>query len=160
VDPNFIVEMSHIQAMGDEKHAHSHWTNGVPVSEIVDAIKRHTAQIEIGEYLDPDTGIPHSTHIANNCMYLSYYLRNMEVYRPFFDLPFAVGNRGMADTRVPGKIAPGRVGEILGRSGGIVQDTKITGRVGRPHDLAPGSVPHGGSGPDRSDMAQAGGQQE
>lgn len=124
IDPNFLIELAHLQEIGDEKHQDHHWTNGVSVSKMVDAIKRHVAAIERGEHIDPDTGLPHATAIGCNAMYLSFYTRNMSTYRPFFDLPFADGNLNVADERVPGRYAAGSVNQALARSDGVIREAK------------------------------------
>lgn len=152
LDPDFLIELAHLQEIGDEKHKDHHWRDGVSVSAMVDAIKRHTQSIERGEYIDPDTGIPHSSAIACTCMYISFYTRNLSTYRPFFDLPFAGGHSNLAKERVPGSYAEGSVNQAFTRSSGTIRETERSrGTSGRLSDH-PGSILHGEGGPGESDM--------
>lgn len=160
LDPEFLVEMAHLQGIGDDKHPDCHWTNGVSVSELVDAIKRHTQAIERGEHFDPETKVPHSTNIACCCMYLSHYIRNYSTYRPFFDLPFAKGYSTMADDRIPGSYTSGRVDQVLGRSSGTFQESEGPGRDSGSADLVPGFMPYDKDRPDESLMEEARDKQE
>lgn len=40
---------------------------GVEMSTYVSAIKRHLAAVHRGEWIDPESGVPHLAHIAASC---------------------------------------------------------------------------------------------
>lgn len=88
IDPDFVDAMARVQAAGDEKHANHHWTEGVPFSAVIGAVKRHVADIERGEEIDLETGEQHAAHAANGLMYIHHFLSNPEQYGSFDDRPY------------------------------------------------------------------------
>ena len=88
LDPAFIEALSARQAIGDEKHRNSHWTQGVSVTKILGGIKRHVSAIEQGEYFDRDDAGQHAVAAACGLMYIFYYVRFDERYQQFFDQQF------------------------------------------------------------------------
>lgn len=87
VDPDFVDGMAHVLDFGNAKHGHMNWQQGVPISEVVSAVKRHIAAIERGEHLDPETGRPHTCHAASGLMYIEWYHR-VGMYDQLNDLPY------------------------------------------------------------------------
>jgi NTP pyrophosphatase (non-canonical NTP hydrolase) len=75
VDPNFIEMIAGALGEGERKYSGPAWKQGLKFSRILDAARRHTAAIEKGEDIDPDSGYPHSAHVAC-CMMMYEYLRS------------------------------------------------------------------------------------
>lgn len=73
IDPDFSESMAKVLNLGENRYGVGNWKLGLKYSEVLDALKRHTAAIERGEDIDPDTGEPHATSIACNAMFLNWY---------------------------------------------------------------------------------------
>lgn len=79
IDPDFSESMAKVLNLGENRYGVGNWKLGLKYSEVLDALKRHTAAVERGEDVDPDTGEPHATSIACNAMFLNWYQsRHME----------------------------------------------------------------------------------
>lgn len=50
--------------------ARSNWDNGLVLSEVLDSLMRHVGQMQEGEWLDVESGLPHIGHIQANAMFL------------------------------------------------------------------------------------------
>jgi hypothetical protein len=138
LDPKFLEGMSWVQAIGDKKHADHHWKDGVSVREILDGIKRHTAAIERGEYIDDESKLNHAYHIACGAMYIAHYCRDSERYREFFDQPFGgppISNFEVGGQRPSGTYATGHPGETVGGNSGVVQESLRPGGTSRRRDI-------------------------
>jgi hypothetical protein len=54
-----------VMSFGAERYGPWNWrASGVDVATYISAIKRHLAAIHNGEWLDPDSGLPHMAHVA------------------------------------------------------------------------------------------------
>lgn len=137
--PHFLDEMAHLQEYGDVKHEGlNHWTNGVPITELLDAIKRHTAAIEMGEINDGETGRSHTAAIGLCAMYIFYYTRNSGQYSEFFTLVYARSDaisNFLADGSIPEPNSPRCPGEVPGGGGGDLQESMRRGS-GRLNDTS------------------------
>lgn len=49
---------------GADKYAPDNWRGNMNVDKYLDAIQRHAQRIREGEWIDPDSGEPHVSHIA------------------------------------------------------------------------------------------------
>ena len=52
----------------------NNWKKGMPVSEVMESLMRHTFSLLRGEINDPESGKPHIGHIMCNAMFISYLL--------------------------------------------------------------------------------------
>lgn len=149
IDPEFVEEMSRVQALGDQKHVDHHWLDGVSVSEILGAIKRHVASIEKGDFLDAETGYSHAAHAACGLMYIAHYGRNYGRYAQFFDLLYqrpAEAGRGVGGPRISHAESEWLLNQALRGNSGAFCGPERGGTSGR---TAPntGSIPLDGDRP-------------
>ena len=76
VDPSFLEELGKVLGFGAKKYAEHNWRLGLKVSRIIAATYRHLGAINNGEDIDPESGLPHTGHLACCTMFLSWTLRN------------------------------------------------------------------------------------
>lgn len=76
LDPLFVEGTAHVAQFGESKYGKSNWKKGLTQTRIINAIRRHLAQIEKGEDLDDESGFHHAYHIAWGCQVLAYQHRN------------------------------------------------------------------------------------
>ena len=76
LDPLFVEGTAHVSQFGEQKYGKSNWKKGLTQTRIINAIRRHLAQIEKGEDLDDESGFHHAYHIAWGCQVLAYQHRN------------------------------------------------------------------------------------
>ena len=76
LDPLFVEGTARVSQFGEQKYGKSNWKKGLTQSRIINAIRRHLAQIEKGEDLDDESGFHHAYHIAWGCQVLAYQHRN------------------------------------------------------------------------------------
>lgn len=74
VHPDFIAAIAKVLEEGEKKYSFMNW-EALGFSRVIDALKRHTAEIEKGKDVDEESKIPHAAHIAANCMFLFYWLQ-------------------------------------------------------------------------------------
>ena len=73
--PHFAEDLARQLGVGENRYGAGNWKKGLQISEVLDSLKRHTAALERGEEVDPDTGLHHSVAITSNAMFLHYYHR-------------------------------------------------------------------------------------
>jgi hypothetical protein len=88
VSPDFIRDVALCLEMGEDKHRDHHYRDGVSVSQVLAAIKRHIAAIERGEYYDSDSELQHAVCATSGLMILHHFTKNYTGYAEFFDQPF------------------------------------------------------------------------
>lgn len=76
LDPLFVEGTARVAQFGESKYGISNWKKGLTQTRIINAIRRHLAQIEKGEDLDDESGFHHAYHIAWGCQVLAYQHRN------------------------------------------------------------------------------------
>ena len=76
LDPLFMEGTARVLRSGEQKYGKSDWKKGMTQTRIINAIRRHLAQIEKGEDLDDESGFHHAYHIAGGCQFLAYQHRN------------------------------------------------------------------------------------
>jgi hypothetical protein len=87
VNPDFLDDLARKLQLGEEKHKDHHYRNGVSVTKLLSAMKRHIQSIERGEYYDEDE-LQHTTAVAAGAMMLHWMIQNHTGYAEYFDQPF------------------------------------------------------------------------
>ena len=69
-----VEAVAKVMTFGAKKYAPDGWKS-VPnaVDRYNSAMLRHMAALQGGELIDPDSGLPHSDHVACNALFLSYF---------------------------------------------------------------------------------------
>lgn len=75
IDARFKEELAMLLTLGGFKYDFDNWRKAT-LKEVVryrDALERHLNKRDLGEYIDKDTGLPHTICIAFNAMALHYF---------------------------------------------------------------------------------------
>ena len=69
-----VEAVAKVMTFGAKKYAPDGWKS-VPnaVNRYNSAMLRHMTALQGGELIDPDSGLPHSDHIACNALFLSHF---------------------------------------------------------------------------------------
>jgi len=70
---NAITEVAKVMTFGAKKYAPNGWKSLEDTNRYVDALLRHIAALDMGETLDPETGLPHIAHVACNALFLTHF---------------------------------------------------------------------------------------
>lgn len=76
IDLESFADTAKVLEFGAAKYARDNWKLGLPVTSILDSTLRHISAIQRGEFLDPESGLPHHGHLGCNIMFLSYVMRH------------------------------------------------------------------------------------
>lgn len=81
IDPYAMTQIGWVLMHGVEKYGAHNWRGGISYSRLIDASLRHLTAINAGENVDPETGLPHSAHLACCAIFLTWMMQ----YRPDMD---------------------------------------------------------------------------
>jgi hypothetical protein len=81
IDFDSLEDMVKVLEFGANKYSADNWKKGLPRTEIIESLLRHTFAYLQGEDNDKDSGLSHTGHILCNAMFLSY----MHKYNPKSD---------------------------------------------------------------------------
>ena len=70
LDLNSMKHGVQVLEFGANKYSRNNWKKGMPITQILDSMLRHIAAIQSGEWLDPESGLPHIGHIQCNALFL------------------------------------------------------------------------------------------
>lgn len=74
LEPYAIEQVAKVFSLGAVKYAPYDWLmGGMPYSKMLASLKRHINAFEMGEDLDPETGLHHMAHAAWNALGIVSY---------------------------------------------------------------------------------------
>lgn len=76
VDFESLEVMVRVLEFGEKKYSRDNWKHGLKTTEIIESLLRHVFAVLRGEYIDTESGLPHTGHILSNAMYLEYMMNN------------------------------------------------------------------------------------
>jgi hypothetical protein len=85
VDFKSLEPMVEVLEFGAKKYAPNNWKKGMPVSEVVESMLRHTFSLLSGESHDKESLIHHIGHIQCNAMFIAYILRERPEFNDLTD---------------------------------------------------------------------------
>lgn len=66
-----LLETAKVFGFGAEKYAKHNWRKGIPLTRILDGVMRHCIELQKGNDIDPESGLPHAAHaIAGLMMFM------------------------------------------------------------------------------------------
>jgi hypothetical protein len=65
--------VARVMEFGAKKYDRDNWKKGLSPTSILDSMARHISAYLDGQYIDPDSGLPHIDHIACNALFLGYH---------------------------------------------------------------------------------------
>lgn len=78
LDADALTGIAQVLTFGAQKYAAHNWREGISNSRLVAALLRHLFSIMRGEYIDPESGLPHIDHVGCCWMFLSNNMKNRE----------------------------------------------------------------------------------
>lgn len=73
IDPNFTEEVAMVFKLGAEKYGDFNYKKGLNISEVLEALERHTLDLKRGKDIDAESNRHQTAHIAA-CAQMLYYL--------------------------------------------------------------------------------------
>jgi hypothetical protein len=68
---NALAGIAQVLEDGTKEYGRRNWKKGLPFTEIIDSLMRHTTAFNNGEDLDPKSGRHHAYHIGCNALFLA-----------------------------------------------------------------------------------------
>jgi len=85
VDFKSLEPMVEVLEYGCIKYSPNNWKQGMPASEVLESMLRHTFSLLNGESKDIESHIDHVGHIQCNAMFLAYILREKPEFNDLTD---------------------------------------------------------------------------
>lgn len=70
VPPSLSLEVAEVLTYGAKKYKPNNWRKVRSRERYISALERHLCALKSGEEIDPESGLPHATHIACNAAFL------------------------------------------------------------------------------------------
>lgn len=78
--PHALEGVCEVFEYGSHKYSRLNWQKGLPYTQVLDSLLRHTAAFANGENLDPESGLPHVDHMLCNVLFLSEFTRTRQEF--------------------------------------------------------------------------------
>lgn len=75
LDSDALEGLAKVLTFGAKKYAAHNWRGGLSYSRLLAALLRHTFAILRGEFIDPESGLPHVDHVGCCWMFLSSMMK-------------------------------------------------------------------------------------
>ena len=75
IDPWFSEDTAKVLTMGALKYTEDNWKLNTDIKRYIGALERHLNEIKKGEFIDDESKLQHTAHIACNAMFLHYMIR-------------------------------------------------------------------------------------
>jgi len=85
VDFSCFEDMVRVLEFGTKKYDRDNWKKGLPMRAQCESMMRHLIALMNGEVNDPETGLPHWSHIQCNTMFMDHTMKHH--HEKFNDLP-------------------------------------------------------------------------
>lgn len=72
--PDVIWALAQLMTVNELKYPDRNWEKGMPLSDVIASLERHTLALKAGEDIDPTDNQPHAVKIMWNGMALAAYL--------------------------------------------------------------------------------------
>lgn len=76
LDADALEGVAKVLTFGAQKYAAHNWRGGINNSRLLAAMLRHIFAIMRGEYIDPESNLPHVDHVGCCWMFLSNNMKN------------------------------------------------------------------------------------
>lgn len=73
---DLMEDCARVFEYGAKKYARDNWKKGDYMTSLFDSMLRHVAALQKGEYVDPESNLPHLGHIMCNVLFLSNTCKN------------------------------------------------------------------------------------
>lgn len=71
IDLKCFEDLARVLEFGSKKYSVDNWKKGLVMTEVLDSMLRHIAELRAGEYYDKESGLSHIGHIQANAMFLA-----------------------------------------------------------------------------------------
>lgn len=79
IDFNCLTPMAHVLEFGATKYERDNWKKGHDFSSLIDSLLRHVAGLQKGEWLDPESGLPHIGHLQCNTLFMGLDTNTIDI---------------------------------------------------------------------------------
>ena len=76
LDAEWMISVADVLTFGAGKYAAHNWRGGISYSRLIGAALRHLFAIMRGEDIDPESGLPHVSHLSCCAMFLFSMMRH------------------------------------------------------------------------------------
>lgn len=82
IDAHFLEDVGRVLGYGAKKYDVNQWQKGMSIGKAMAGVLRHCFAILRGEYLDPETKLPHMAHATCGLMFVHWMIRNGKLNVP------------------------------------------------------------------------------
>ena len=76
LDAEWMTSVGDVLTFGAKKYTQDNWRGGISYSRLIGAALRHLFAIMRGEDIDPESGLPHVSHLSCCAMFLFSMMRH------------------------------------------------------------------------------------